>query len=131
MIRNGIAATGLLAVVVIGASALVLAAQDSDSQIAQGKYLVERVAICTNCHGPGLQGAAVEFRPIRKIPNWSDKTPGIAGLRGWSRPAAVKFLSTGVTPDGKRPNPPMLPYRLNAGDAEAVVAYLKSLQVAK
>jgi len=39
----------------------------------------------------------------------------------------VKFLTTGVDPDGMRANPPMPAYRLDARDARAVISYLKSL----
>jgi hypothetical protein len=39
----------------------------------------------------------------------------------------VKFLTSGINPDGKKAMPPMPAFRLNAQDARAVFLYLKSL----
>jgi len=39
----------------------------------------------------------------------------------------VTLLTTGVWRDGKRPRPPMPQFRMTQQDAQAVVAYLKSL----
>jgi mono/diheme cytochrome c family protein len=130
MMKRAILSAGLLASVVAAASALSLAARREDPQIAQGKYLVHQAAMCINCHGPQLQGGPLEVKPIHPIKNWTSKAPGIAGLPGWSKPAAVKFLETGLGADGKPANPPMPRYRLSAADAQAVVAYLKSLKAA-
>jgi len=122
---------GVLSVVVLIASAALLAAQRGDAQTAHSKYLVERVAMCTNCHGPQLQGGPLHVKPIKPIKGWASEAPGIAGLPGWSKPAAAKFLQTGLGPDGKPAGPPMPRYSLNTDDAAAVVAYLKSLKPAK
>jgi len=122
---------GVLSLAVLSASAALLAAQRGDAQTAHGRYLVERVAMCTNCHGPGLQGGPLHVKPIKPIKGWADDVPGIAGLPGWSKPAAAKFLATGLGPDGKPADPPMPRYRLDADDAAAVVAYLRSLKPAK
>jgi mono/diheme cytochrome c family protein len=130
MMKRAVLSAGLLAGMVAAASALSLAARGEDGQIAQGKYLVHRVAMCINCHGPQLQGRPIQVKPVRPIKNWASKAPGIAGLPGWSKPAAVKFLGTGLGADGKPANPPMPRYRLSAADAQAVVAYLKSLKPA-
>ena len=107
--------------------------------IARGKYLVERVAMCQDCHSPRnergefdtsrwLGGSALAFKPAVPIPGWSEAAPPLAGLEGWEMEEAVKFLQTGVTPGGKPAAPPMPEYRLNRQDATAVVAYLKSLK---
>ena len=37
-------------------------------------------------------------------------------------------IEKGIGPDGKSPAPPMPAYRLRREDAEAVVAYLKTLK---
>jgi hypothetical protein len=110
----------------------------SAAALARGKYLVEKVGLCQDCHtqrsekgefitDQWLQGAIVPFKPIAPMPVWADKSPAIAGLAGWEKDAAIKFLMTGIACNGLPPRPPMPEYRFNRGDAEGVVAYLKSL----
>jgi len=113
-------------------------ATGSSAKIARGKYLVEQVGLCDDCHTPRdergkpiaakyLQGAPIGFKPIAPVPVWADKAPAIAGLPGWDDAAAIKFMMTGIAYNDLPPRPPMPSYRLNRQDAEAVVAYLKSL----
>ena len=110
--------------------------------IAHGKYLVTRVAGCTDCHSPHnergeeiagreLQGTPLSFQSIHPVPGWVAVAPPIAGLEGWTESEAVHFLMTGLDRSNKPPGPPMPPYRLSRRDAGAVVAYLKSLPAAK
>jgi len=114
------------------------AASPHAAKIARGKYLVDGIARCGDCHTPHnekgeeiagqlFRGAPLIFKPIVPIPMFADKAPNIAGLRGWEEEAAVKFLMTGIAYNGLPARPPMPQYRLNREDAEAVVAYLKSL----
>ena len=111
------------------------------AKIVHGKYLVESVAMCVDCHSPRddkgepipgkvLKGSVLIFKPIAPMPVWADQAPNIAGLAGWEDDAAVKFLMTGLTSNNLRGRPPMPQYRFNREDAEAVVAYLKSLSTA-
>jgi len=113
----------------------------SDTKLERGKYLVENVGMCGDCHSPRnekgepiagqkLQGAALEFEPKVPIPVWAGKAPAIAGLAGLNEEDVVSLLSTGMTTKGIRPRPPMPPYRFTKTDAEAVVAYLKFLPAA-
>jgi mono/diheme cytochrome c family protein len=110
--------------------------------IARGKYLVTDVGMCGDCHSPHnqqgeeipgrqLQGSPLDFQPLHPVPGWASVAPPLAGLEGWTRNEAVHFLMTGVKPDGKRAAPPMPQYRLSRNDAEAVVAYLKSLKASR
>jgi len=110
----------------------------SAAKIARGKYLVEGVAMCGDCHSPHnekgepirgkeLRGATLMFKPSVPMPVWADKAPNIAGLRGWEEQDAVKFLMTGIAYNDLPARPPMSQFRFNKEDAEAVVAYLKSL----
>lgn len=110
----------------------------STSSLARGKYLVEDVGMCGDCHSPHnekgeeikeqmLQGTTLAFKPIVAMPVWAEKTPAIAGLPGWEKDAAIKFLRTGIAYNGLPGRPPMPQYRFNQQDAEAIVAYLKSL----
>jgi hypothetical protein len=41
---------------------------------------------------------------------------------------AVRFLITGLLPNGQMARPPMPQYRFNELDARAIVAYLRSLK---
>lgn len=126
----------LLALIPLGA--MISSAQTKTSQIARGKYLVEQVGMCIDCHTPRnekgelvkekwLQGSTIEFKPIHPMP-WSEVAPGIAGLPGWKEADFIKLMTTGVTAEGQPLRPPMPPYRMNDADARAVAAYLKSLK---
>ena len=121
-------------------SAVAQSAKSADkSQIARGEYLVKGIAGCADCHTPmnekgefvpgqWLKGAKLTFGPLVKFPAWADTAPNIAGLDGWDTEKAVQLLMTGKDPSGQPPRPPMPQYRMNRGDAAAVVAYLKSLK---
>ncbi len=114
----------------------------SAASVARGKYLVEQVGMCDDCHSARnekgelikeqrLQGTMLPFKPIVPMPVWAEKTPAIAGLPGWEKEAAIKFMMTGIAYNGLPGRPPMPQYRFNQADAEAIVAYLKSLGPAK
>ncbi len=107
--------------------------------MARGKYIVEDVARCGDCHTPSdtdgrpdrahwLQGAPVPWTPNKPDSNWPLTAPRIGGT---PLPASdadmVKLLTTGMWTTGNRLRPPMPQFRLNRSDAEAVVAYLKSV----
>ncbi len=106
----------------------------------RGKYFVEQVAMCVQCHTPRdsagrllrekyLEGAPVPVDPppYRNM-KWATKAPAIAGLPGYTSEQGVRLLTEGITADGRRPDPPMPPFRFTQADAVAIVAYLKSLQ---
>jgi mono/diheme cytochrome c family protein len=116
-----------------------LAAQKApDATIQRGKYLVENVAMCADCHTPRdvhgqfdrsqwLQGNVLDYKPDHPMP-FAAVAPPIAGLPGFTDEKAVKFLETGVDVTGKPAMWPMPQFRLNHDDAVAVVAYLRSLK---
>ena len=68
----------------------------SPSKIERGKYLVEQVGMCGDCHTPHgekgepvrekwLQGSPLAFKPTVPMPVWADKSPKhrrVAGLGG-------------------------------------------------
>jgi mono/diheme cytochrome c family protein len=106
--------------------------------VNRGKYLVEEVAKCGECHTPRdaqgnldlhawLQGAPVWIMPVRPIPNWADHVPSLAGLPNYTDEQMERVLEKGVGPQGEVLRPPMHIYHMNAGDAKAIIAYLKSL----
>lgn len=106
--------------------------------VARGRYLVENVGMCADCHTPRdekgqfvdgrwLKGSPLAFQPTVPMP-WSPVAPQIAGLPTMTAEQASHFLQTGVRADGSRALPPMPLFRFGADDANAVVAYLKSLE---
>ncbi len=114
----------------------------ASAMLARGKYLVEDIGKCGDCHTPHsekgepingqwLQGATLPFKPIVPVPVWAEKSTAIAGLPLWEKDAAIKFLMTGIANNGLPARPPMPQYRFNQPDAEAVVAYLMSLTPGK
>ena len=110
----------------------------TQSRVERGKYLVEGVAGCRDCHTPmdekgaradcgtGLAGRA---HPVQADDAGARLGGEVAEHR---RPArmgytdAVKFLMTGIAFNGLPARPPMPQYWMNKEDAEAVVAYLRS-----
>lgn len=126
-------------IVILLALAWGCAASDPQAQrLARGKYLVENVGMCADCHAPRnekgefdqarwLQGSPLAFAPTVPMPAWANVAPAIAGLPGLNEADAVKFLETGVLPGGRQPRPPMPAFRMSHEDAGAVVLYLKSL----
>jgi mono/diheme cytochrome c family protein len=111
----------------------------NNREFGRGKYLVEQVAMCVQCHTPRnatgqllltryLQGAAVPVpAPANFQIDWAYKAPAIAGLPGYSRQDGIRLLMDGITPDRRTPKAPMPKFRFTRVDAEAVVDYLKSL----
>jgi len=114
-----------------------------DDQVERGKYLVEEVGKCQDCHTPRqadgqldksqwLKGTMLDFQPMKPVPGWHKASPDLTpsgGLWGrWGEKALVTFLTTGKGPGGHAAGPPMPTYTLKAEDAQAMVAYLKSLE---
>jgi mono/diheme cytochrome c family protein len=111
----------------------------SSGLVSHGRYLVDRVAMCGDCHTPRgprgeflpgklLQGTSLDFAPVHPVPGWNSKSPRIAGLpKGWSKSDMIRFLETGLTPKEHRAHPPMPPYRMTPRDAVAVTLYLMKL----
>lgn len=131
-----VTAAGLCLLVTMGAAA---PPSKSQAQITRGEYLVKGIGQCGDCHTPftftggfvmdkWLQGKKLEFGPLVPIPFWADTSPNIAGLPDWDSEKAVQFFMTGLAPNGQPARPPMPAYHMNRADAEAVVAYLKSLK---
>jgi mono/diheme cytochrome c family protein len=98
-----------------------------DNVVARGRYLVEMAGKCSDCHGQQLQGGALDFLNPKLPPIVQRRAPRIAGLPQLSARAAIRFLHTGLLPNGHPARPPMPAYRFNVADATAIVAYLKSL----
>jgi mono/diheme cytochrome c family protein len=105
---------------------------------ARGKYLVESVAMCGQCHTPRdsegnpdrsrwLQGGSLPYMPAQADSDWPVSAPRIGGNPPASDADMVKLLTTGVWTTGNRLRYPMPQFRMEKADAEAVVAYLKTV----
>lgn len=122
-------------------SIVVTGAQNTPSQVAQGRYLVEEVAKCSECHTPRdaefhldpsrwLQGASIWILPVHSVSNWAQFAPPLAGLPGLSDEQIQRVLEKGEAANGREIQPPMHRYHLTHADAQAVMAYLRSLPTA-
>jgi Cytochrome c len=109
--------------------------------IDRGKYLVENVAMCEECHTPRdasgnldesrrLQGAAIWIVPVHPMTNWANRAPALAGFQGFTEEQGEQILEKGVGPNGLPIQPPMHIYHMSHADAQAVIAYLRSLSSA-
>jgi mono/diheme cytochrome c family protein len=107
-------------------------------EVARGKYVVEGVAMCGECHTPRdsngnldqtrwLQGAPVPYLSAKHDSNWPLDAPRIGGIPPASDADMIRLLTTGIWTTGNRLRLPMPQFRMDRSDAEAVVAYLKSL----
>lgn len=112
--------------------------KSTSGDATRGKYIVESVAMCGQCHTPRdsqgnadrsrwLQGGSLPFMPAQPNPDWPVSAPRIGGNPPASDADMVKLLTTGIWTNGNRLRYPMPQFRMDKGDAEAVVAYLKSV----
>jgi len=106
--------------------------------VERGRYLVENVAMCEECHTPRdangnldesrrLQGASIWITPVHPTTNWANRAPALAGFEGFTEDQGEQILEKGVGPNGLPIQPPMHIYHMNHADAQAIIAYLRSL----
>lgn len=106
--------------------------------IARGAYIVNSVAMCPTCHTPRtpdgqldrsrwLQGGPVIYWPAQPNSNWPQLEPRIGGTLPTSEAGMITLLTTAVWIDGTELRDPMPKFHMNRADAEAVVAYLKTI----
>ena len=104
---------------------------------------MDEVGKCQMCHTPldekgeldktkWLKGAVMNIAPIAPVQGWHKTAPDLTSssrlFERWKEEGLVKFMVTGLNPKGGKADAPMPTYKLSQEDAEAVVAYLKSLQ---
>jgi mono/diheme cytochrome c family protein len=130
------AAVGLSAVGFAGRPA---GPEPTSPLIERGRYLANDVAMCVQCHSPRDEsGVLIEGQHFIGAPMpvsspfrgqaWTTKAPHIRGLNFLSESQAIELLCKGIAHTGNPPDPPMPPFRLTREDAQAIYAYLKSLQ---
>lgn len=125
---------------------LVLAAAPAWAQtpLERGRYLVETIAACGNCHtpkGPGgeIAGKKLAGGFIIREEFGEAVTPNITldpetGIGRWTDEQIVRAIREGKRPDGRTLGPPM-PYRLyrdlSDSDVKAIIAYLRTVTPVK
>ena len=106
--------------------------------VARGKYIVEDVAMCGTCHTPRkpngeldrsrwLAGAPVPYLPAQAATDWPILAPRLAGLPPANDAGMITLLTTAIWTNGQQLRDPMPKFHMTRSDAEAVLAYLKSL----
>ena len=108
----------------------------------RGKYVVEQVARCQECHtaktetgefdrSKWMKGATLIGVPSAPVADWHQKAPDITSTSQlwdrWGQDGFATFLQTAKNPRGGKAGPPMPAYTMSADDANAIAAYLKSL----
>ena len=115
------------------------AAAGGGDLVARGKYIVEDVAMCGTCHTPRfasgeldrsrwLAGAPTPYLPAQPVSDWPINEPRIAGTLPTTNEGMITLLTTARWIDGKPLRDPMPKFHMTRADAEAVVAYLRSLR---
>jgi len=106
---------------------------------SRGQYIVEDVAMCGTCHTPRksdgsldrsrwLAGGPTPYLSARPDPNWPLQAPRIGGLPPANDAGMITLLTTAIWTDGKPLRDPMPKFHMSRADAEAVLAYLKSVR---
>jgi mono/diheme cytochrome c family protein len=138
LLRRAIPAFVLMLLVSLVVTYLKSATNVTD-KVARGKYLVEGVAMCGDCHTPRteqgqpdrsrwLYGATLDFKPAVPVPNWATIAPPLVGLPTMDESEAARLLATGLKSDGQPCRHPHPRFKMTREDSEAVVAYLESLE---
>ncbi len=107
--------------------------------VDRGRYIVEGVAMCQQCHTPRdargnpdhnhwLMGGSVPLHPVYSVQDPPQNVPKIGGGPPGTDAEFIRLLTTGISRTGTPLRAPMPPFRMTRPDAEAVLAYLKSLR---
>ena len=120
--------------------ALLAAPARAESQLERGRYLVETLAGCGNCHTPrGPNGPLTDKKfaggEVIKHADFTAVTPNITpdprtGIGNWSDEQIAVAIREGRRPDGRLLGPamPSRSYRSLADkDVKAIVAFLRSV----
>ena len=105
---------------------------------ARGRYIVERVAMCGECHstrdqdGNLLAATFLQGGPLPVLAPWAAdwpvQVPRIAGLPGYSDAEALRILTEGaaIKRNGIQARAPMPRFRMTRDDAADVIAFLRT-----
>ena len=104
--------------------------QNDEATLERGKYLVENVSVCLECHEGDFGGKDFINDPSIGLIYSSNLTPGAGGVgASYTDEDWVRALRHGVGPDGKPfiIMPAQNFYYYSDGDLGAIIAYLKTL----
>jgi mono/diheme cytochrome c family protein len=102
-------------VIPVALALVAVVAFGQDDKVARGKYLVEEVAKCQDCHTPKMdngsyiksswmKGATIAVMPANPVTGWHAAAPDItansAVWKRWGDDGMIAFLETGKTPRG-------------------------------
>jgi mono/diheme cytochrome c family protein len=112
----------------------------SETLPERGRYLVETIAVCTNCHTPrGPNGPLLDKKlgggEVIKHQDFTAVVPNITpdretGIGAWTDEEIISAIREGRRPDGSLIGPamPSRSYRgLGDEDVRAIVAYLRAV----
>jgi mono/diheme cytochrome c family protein len=117
--------------------------QKNAALIEKGRYLIEDIGACHTCHTPQLEngefdrskwleGSVLNIAPIKPVQGWHKTAPGLTPdgklWERWKEEGVRKYLITGLNPKGNKADAPMPLYKYSPADADAIIAYLKSLK---
>lgn len=108
--------------------------------LERGRYLVEHVANCLDCHserdwayygGPVISGTEGQGAPLRVLrPQIVSANITPAALSGWTDGEIARAITSGIGRDGRALHP-FMPFdtyaRMSVEDVSAVVTYLRQL----
>jgi mono/diheme cytochrome c family protein len=114
------------------------AAAARSGNVEHGRYIVESVAMCFECHSPRdargnlieterYMGGLIPFAP--PWPNdWATRAPRNKGLPGYDDALAMRLLTEGsIGRNGAQLKRPMPRFHMTPQDAADVIAFLRSL----
>jgi mono/diheme cytochrome c family protein len=126
----------------IAALSMAAGAAAADTPLERGKYLVEGILTCGNCHTPRGPGGVLDTARLHAggpqrwdTSEYTVKGANITpdretGIGGWSANDVRRGVRDGVRPNGQQLSPQM-PYGyykiFTPADLEAVVVYVRSL----
>ena len=134
----------VLAVASCAAAFAALPAAAEETPIERGRYLMQSIVACGNCHTPqgpdgplpGMElagGTPFELPGIRAYAANITPDPE-TGIGGWTDAQIITAIREGKRPDGTTIGPPM-PIGMYRGmsdtDVKAIVAYLRSVPPVK
>lgn len=121
-----------------------LGCSHAETPLERGRYLMQSIVACGNCHTPQgpdgpLPGREMAGGMVIEEPPFTARVPNITpdretGIGGWTDAQIVAAIRDGRRPDGSLIGPPMpvARYRGMADeDAAALVAYLRQLPAVK
>ena len=109
---------------------------DETSELTRGRYLVEGLGHCAECHTPrNAMGGLDRTRWLNGAPSpdGKGKVPALTpGALDWSAKDIAYYLESGFTPDFDSAGGDMVDVienmsKLSASDRDAIAAYLKAL----